>query len=140
LPVDETALAPVAPLLQERIRTLDEAVEMAGFFFRDQFEIDAAKLTIEGHPPAESADLLRRAHDAAAAVSSWRAEEIERPLRSLAEQAGLTAGQLFGPIRLAITGQAVSPPLFETMEIVGRERCLERIMSAVDALRRSTTA
>jgi glutamyl-tRNA synthetase len=81
--------------------------------------------------------MLQRAHAAAAAVATWGAQEIEGPLRALAEQSGLSAGQLFGPIRMAITGQAVSPPLFETMEIVGRQRCLERLQAAVDALRRT---
>jgi glutamyl-tRNA synthetase len=136
LAVDQASLGRVAPLLQERIRTLDEAVEMAGFFFRDGFEPDPTALAITGRPPAESAELLERARAAAASVSPWQAEEIESPLRALAEASGLSAGQLFGPIRLAITGQAVSPPLFETMEIVGRERCLERLQLAVNALRR----
>jgi len=139
LAVDEASLDRVAPLLQERIRTLDEAVEMAGFFFREGFDLDPATLGIDGRTPIESADLLERAGAAAASASSWRAEEIEPPLRALAEQAGLTPGQLFGAIRMAITGQAVSPPLFETMEIVGRERCLERLQAAAAAMRRATS-
>jgi glutamyl-tRNA synthetase len=118
LSVDEAKLDRISPLLRERIRTLDEAVEMAGFFFRQDFDIDPAGLVIAGRPPQESAALFDRVHAAAVALSDWRAEEIEKPLRTLAEQSGLSAGQLFGPIRLAITGQTVSPPLFETMEIV----------------------
>ena len=140
LAVDGPSLDRVAPLLQERIRTLEEAVEMAGFLFREGFDLDPAALGIDGRTADESADLLERARAAAVSVSNWRAEDIEKPLRALAEQAGLSAGQLFGPIRLAITGQAVSPPLFETMEIVGRERCLERLQAAAAALRRTTSS
>jgi glutamyl-tRNA synthetase len=135
LSVDESEVRRVSPLLQERIRTLDEAVEMAGFFFRDGFELDPGGLGIAGRSPAEAADLFQRAHTAAGAAPSWMAKEIEAPLRALAEQSGLSAGQLFGPLRLAITGQAVSPPLFETMEIIGRETCLERLQAAAASLR-----
>ncbi len=140
LAVDETSLARVVPLLQERIRTLEEAVEMAGFFFRERVEPEAAALIVGGRGLSESADLLQRAHDLAAAVAEWRAEAIEAPLRALAEGAGLSAGGLFSPIRMAITGQAVSPPLFETMEVVGRERCLARLEGAVRALRAAAAA
>jgi glutamyl-tRNA synthetase len=140
LEVDQAQLDRISPLLRERIRTLDEAVEMAGFFFRQEFDIDPAGLVIDGRAAHESAGLFDRAHAAAVAISDWRAEEIEKPLRALAEQAGLSAGQLFGAIRMAITGQAVSPPLFETMEIVGREGCLERLQSAAAALRRTSSS
>ncbi|HMK08712.1 MAG TPA: glutamate--tRNA ligase [Anaerolineales bacterium] len=137
LPADAENLGRIAPLLQERIRTLDEAVEMAGFFFRDHIEVAPSALHIEGRTPAESAVLLQQAHDAAAQVENWQAEEIERPLRSLADQTGLTAGQLFGAMRMAITGQAVSPPLFETMEIIGRAICLDRLGAAARQARQA---
>jgi glutamyl-tRNA synthetase len=135
LAVDEGSLSPVTPLLQERIRTLDEAVDMAGFFFRDAVHPATETLRIDGRSPADSADVLQAAYDASSSVARWGADDLEQPLRALAERSGLSPGQLFGPMRMAITGQAVSPPLFETMEIVGRERCLERLSAAVRALR-----
>jgi glutamyl-tRNA synthetase len=137
LDVDEVNLARITPLLQTRIRTLDEGVEMAAFFFRPPATPDPAGLRIEGQSMPASAEILERAHAAASDVAAWTADEIERPLRALAEQEGLSAGQLFGPIRMAVTGQAVSPPLFETMEIVGRQESLDRLQAAVDALRRA---
>jgi glutamyl-tRNA synthetase len=137
LEVDDASLGRVTPLLRERIRTLDEAVEMAGFFFRPASIPDPAGLVIAGRTAAESAALLDQARTAAASVSTWRAEDIERPLRSLAEAESLSAGQLFSPIRMAITGQAVSPPLFETMEIIGRQGCLDRLQAAAQALHRT---
>jgi glutamyl-tRNA synthetase len=134
LTVDEARLACVVPLIQERIRTLDEAVDMAGFFFREAAAPDAAALRIADLTMEQSAELFDRAHATTAAVAEWRAAEIEAPLRALAEASGLSAGQLFGALRMAITGQAVSPPLFETMEIVGRPP-LCRLQSAGQALR-----
>jgi glutamyl-tRNA synthetase len=135
LAADEGTLSPVTPLLQERIRTLDEAVDMAGFFFRDAVRPPAETLRIDGRSAAESAEVLQTALDATSSVASWKADEIEHPLRALAERTGLSPGQLFGPIRMAITGQAVSPPLFESMEIVGRAVCLSRLAAAVEALK-----
>jgi glutamyl-tRNA synthetase len=63
-----------------------------------------------------------------------RHESAETPLRLLAEELGLSAGQLFGILRVAVTGQAVSPPLFESMAVVGREKVLERVRRAIETL------
>jgi len=140
LPVDERTLARIVPLLRERIRTLDEAVEMAGFFFRQAVTPDPASLAIPGRTAEESAGLLRSAHETAAAAPAWRAEVLEPALRALAERSGLTTGQLFGAMRMAITGQAVSPPLFESMVVIGRETCLARLLAASEAVRRAAPA
>jgi len=61
-------------------------------------------------------------------------ELAEPPLRKLVEESGLKAGQVFGIIRVAVTGQKVSPPLFESMEIIGKDKVLERVQSAAEML------
>jgi glutamyl-tRNA synthetase len=107
---------------------------MAGFFFRQGVEPPLEDLVLEGLEPRPSAEALRAAASRLAAASEWTAAALEAPARSLAEERSLKPAQLFGALRVAVTGQRVSPPLFETMEIVGREVCLERIETAARRL------
>jgi glutamyl-tRNA synthetase len=123
-------LDPVTPLIQERIRTLDEAVDMAGFFFRPFKTPAADELTGKGMTAAESAAAARRAAEVVRAHPALEHEGLETALRQLAGELGLKAGQLFGILRGAVTGQRVSPPLIETMEILGSDIVLERIEKA----------
>jgi glutamyl-tRNA synthetase len=132
--VDDETLLQVAPLVQPRIVTLDDAPEMGGFFFRDEVSPRPEDLVAKKLTPAESAAAARRAYDILAAVPAFTHEAAEQPLRDLAEELGLNAGQLFGILRVAVTGQTVSPPLFESMTIIGREKSLQRIQNAIQAL------
>ena len=127
-------LSPVTPLIQERIRTLDEAVEMAGFFFRPFTTPSVELLTGKGMSAAESAAAARRARQVVLAHPTLEHQPLENDLRALAEELGLKAGQLFGILRGAVTGQQVSPPLIETREIIGPDDVLERIEQAAEAL------
>jgi glutamyl-tRNA synthetase len=142
LPFFETAgieistadLEPVTPLIQKRIRTLDEAVDMAGFFFRPFTTPPVDELIGKGMTAAESAAAARRAAEVVRAHPALEHEAIENALRQLADELGLKAGQLFGILRGAVTGQRVSPPLIETMEILGIDVVLERIENAAKVL------
>jgi len=134
--VDEATLLKVAPIIQERTATLDEAPHMAGFFFQEEIQIDPKQLVGEGMSPAASAAALRRAYAALAALPAITLATAEAPMRQLAEELGLKTGQLFGILRIAVTGQPVSPPLFESMEVIGKERVLERICRAIVLLER----
>jgi len=131
---DRATLARIAPIIQERIVTLDDAVALAGFFFRPEVSPAADELVARGLTPAQSLDALRRARDLLLALPSFEPETTEPPLRALAEELGLKPGQLFGILRAAVTGQTVSPPLFESMAIVGKEKCLARLDQAADLL------
>ncbi len=121
-------LRAVAPLVQPRIKTLNDVVEMAGFFFREPFQpapieqFAAKNLTV-----AQVSALLDQAHAALAALPDWTHEALEDNLRALTEQLGVKAKDLFNPLRSAVTGQVVSPPLFESMAVIGRDACLVRI-------------
>jgi glutamyl-tRNA synthetase len=84
--------------------------------------------------PAASAAALKEAYNILAALPEITSETAEEPLRDLAEKLGLKAGQVFGILRGAVTGQPVSPPLFESMEIIGRDTVLDRIRDAIGVL------
>ncbi|HZD55660.1 MAG TPA: glutamate--tRNA ligase [Anaerolineales bacterium] len=132
--VEESQLARITPIIQERIATLEEAVEIAGFFFEEQVHPNPEELTGKKMEAAASAQAARLAYERLAALPEITAETAEQPLRDLADELGLKAGQLFGILRMAVTGQRVSPPLFESMAIVGKEKVLERIQNAIEML------
>ncbi|MBL8057580.1 MAG: glutamate--tRNA ligase [Anaerolineales bacterium] len=127
---DPDTLRRVTPLFQPRIVTLDDAVEMAGFFFRPAVSPRPEDLLIKGQTPEQSRAALQAARTGLAAVPEWQHAALEAPMRALAESLGLKAGQFFGVLRAAVTGQSVSPPLFECMEVVGRETTLARLAQA----------
>ena len=133
---DDDTLRRVAPLIRERIVTLDDAVEMAGFFFR-RAPKPAADISVKGLTPEQSRAALEQALDLLTKMPAggFTHEVLEPPLRALAEQLGVKPGQLFGLLRVAVTGQSVSPPLFESMAIIGREQCLARVASAIEQMR-----
>lgn len=125
-------LSAVVPLIAERMETLGQAAGMIGFLFTDEIDVDPADA--EKIMGEEADAVLAAARAALASLSEWNSEAIETALRiSLVEGMGLKPKVAFGPVRLAVTGRRVSPPLFESMELLGRDRSLARI----DALRSS---
>lgn len=117
-------LEAVAPLISERLKRLDEAPPMVAFLFgRGEPDEKAAKV-LEGQ-----ADYLNAAADALAGLEKWTTSDIEVALRALAERRELKPKQAFQPIRAAVTGTTVSPPLFESLEILGRDEALARLSS-----------
>jgi glutamyl-tRNA synthetase len=117
----------VTPLLVERLKRLDEAPEMIRFLFEeDVTPDDKARKVLDGR-----ADYLSEVVDVLDAVEEWRTETIEEALRRLAERLELKPKKAFQPIRAAVTGTLVSPPLFESLEILGRERTLIRLRVSV---------
>ena len=125
-PADVELIRAVVPLISERMETLGQASGMVGFLFTDEIvvdEADAAKILGE-----QSSEVLASAEAALSALGEWNTEAIEGALRlALIDGLGLKPKVAFGPVRLAITGRRVSPPLFESMELLGAERSLSRI-------------
>jgi len=125
-PADVELIRAVVPLISERMETLGQASGMVGFLFTDEIvvdEVDAAKILGE-----QSSEVLASAEAALSALGEWNTEAIEGALRlALIDGLGLKPKVAFGPVRLAITGRRVSPPLFESMELLGAERSLSRI-------------
>ena len=130
---EEALLAAAAPLVQERMTTLAECVDMLGFLFADATSFrrdpaDSAKLL-----DPEGTAVVRAARDALAGLDSWETGAIDETLRAaLIEDLGLKPRTAFGAVRVAVTGRRVSPPLFESLELLGRERALARLDDAVD--------
>ena len=129
-------LARITPLIQERIVTLDEAVDMAGFFFKDTVEPTPVELVAKGLTAAQSVQIAKKSIEILSGVDEFTAQAIEPPMRNLVTEMGLTPNQVFGILRVAVTGQKVSPPLFESMELIGRQKVFERIGKAVEILER----
>ena len=122
---DLGTLTRAAPLVAERVTRLDEVPGMVEFLFTDQVEVDqegAAKVLTE-----EGRAFLAAAAKQLEPLEPWTAAAIEATLRALQQERGLSAKKAFQPIRLAVTGRLVSPPLFESMEILGKERSLARV-------------
>lgn len=131
---DDATLLRIAPIVQERLQGLDDAPELAGFFFQPDVFPDTGELVIKGLTPAASAALARQILVILEGLPDLKPETAEPPMRELVETSGLKAGQVFGLMRIAITGQKVSPPLFESMEIIGKEKVVARMQRAVETL------
>ena len=122
-------LAEAVPLVQERMETLAQARGMLGFLFVDpaDFAIDPDQSVAD----EESQRVLAVSLEALTGLTDWAAEPIEQALRgALIEGLGLKPKIAFGAVRIAITGRRVSPPLFESMEILGRDECMRRLQAA----------
>jgi glutamyl-tRNA synthetase len=133
--VTDDKLLKVAPLLRERIKTLKDAIPMGGFFFAETFDPAPPDTIIQKKMDAASTKAaLEAALARLEALPDFRAEMQESALRALADDLGLKPGQLFGALRMATTAQQVSPPLFETMEVLGRDKSLARIRQAIASL------
>ena len=134
IPADLDRLVQIAPLIQERLLTLDEAVSLAGFFFKDDLSPGIDDLIPKGLDRESAHQVAGRSLKLLENLPNLDPVEVETTLRNLAEELGLKPGQVFGVLRGAITGQQISPPLMESMAILGREVVLARLRSAVTRL------
>lgn len=132
---DPAMLERIVPLIQERITTFEDAPPLAGFFFCAAVVCSGADLLLKDKTAGESAAILQQAHALLAALPAMEHSAANAALTALAAELVLKPGQLFSPLRMAVTGQKVSPPLFETMELLGRELVLARIAAAAQQLR-----
>lgn len=132
---DREVLLTAIPLIQERMETLRQGVNMVSFLFHGnpgspEFEVDpdeAAKVLT-----ADSQPVLVEALSALNSVTEWKTQAIEEALRvALIDGLGLKPKLAFGPVRVAVTGRRVSPPLFESLEILGKAKALSRIQAAI---------
>ncbi len=127
-------LTKLSPILKERLPTLDEVVPMAGFFFRGSIQYTHEDLIQKGLDGAQCKKLLLSMKNIVEKADSIEKDKLEPPMRDLVEDSGFSAGQVFGLLRVAVTGQRVSPPLFESMEVIGKDIVLTRINSAIKLL------
>jgi len=131
-PAQRDLLHRAVPLVHERIETLTQAVPMLAFLFvaDDEFAIDPDDAAKQVTPETEP--VLRAAQKALTGLSTWQTDTIEAALRAaLVEGLGLKPKLAFGPVRVALTGRRISPPLFESADLLGRDRSLARLDAAV---------
>ncbi|MEO8888714.1 MAG: glutamate--tRNA ligase family protein, partial [Jatrophihabitantaceae bacterium] len=129
---DSAVLSAAAPLIQERIKTLSEGAEMARFLLVDEAEFTVDETAAAKHLGEAGQAVLAASIPALDALAEWTTMTIDAGLNAaLVDGLGLKPGKAFGPLRVAVTGRTVSPPLFESMEILGRDRSLSRLRSAV---------
>jgi len=134
LPADLDTVRRIVPLVQERLKKLAQVVEWTDFFFTAELNYDPQLLIGKKMTAEESLAALVKARETLVSLPVFDEETLEPPLRALAEEMGLKVGQLFGVIRVAVTGKKVAPPLFGTLAILGREKVLRRMDEALEML------
>ena len=133
--VGAAMMARITPLVRERIRLLNDVLHVADFFFAETLApYDAAELIPKKGDAAMALAVLQRAMEVLAAAE-FSHDGLETALRAAAESQGIKAGQMFEPIRVAVCGRKTAPPLFGTLEALGRATCLKRIEQAIDKLK-----
>lgn len=129
-------LAPIVPLLKERMRTLGDFVDGASFYFAHQVELPIAEVmrATKQRAPKETARYLKQFLKSLDNLPEFTNDALEAHMRTFCEESGLKTREFFMVVRLAITGRRASPPLVQSMTILGRAACAQRLRAAVETL------
>ncbi|MCK4353620.1 MAG: glutamate--tRNA ligase [Dehalococcoidia bacterium] len=130
-PLSENYVCQIMPLLQERSKILAEVSQLGDFFFLEEIEYDASLLLSGGLDARSATQAIEIALQKLEAAKAWDVSSLEGMLRPLAAELELSAGKFFGLVRVATTGRTAAPPLFQTMIVLGKERCLKRLAIAL---------
>lgn len=129
--VDAAKMQRITPLVRERIKLLRDVLAVADFFFVEQLPAyDAAELIPQKSDAAMAQKVLQKAREVLAGIE-FKHDVLDQTLRAAAQELGIKAGQMFQPIRVAVCGRKNAPPLFETLEVLGKETSLARIDQAI---------
>ena len=121
----------ITPLIRERIKLLRDVLIAADFFFVDQLPpYDPAELIPQKGDAAMAKKVLEKASAVLAGIE-FKHDPLDQTLRAAAQELGVKAGQMFQPIRVAVCGRKNAPPLFETLEVLGKDKTLARIGQAI---------
>jgi glutamyl-tRNA synthetase len=132
--VDAAKMQQITPLVRERIKLLRDVLTVADFFFVEQLaDYDSAELIPQKGDAAMAQRVLKKAREVLAGIE-FKHEALDQALRAAAQELAVKAGQMFQPIRVAVCGRKNAPPLFETLEVLGKEKCLARIERAIAKL------
>jgi glutamyl-tRNA synthetase len=132
--VDAAQMLKIAPLIRERIKLLRDVLTVADFFFVAQLPpYDSEELIPQKGDAAMAKKVLEKAREVLA-TTEFKHDPLDQTLRAAAQQFGIKAGQMFQPIRVAVCGRKNAPPLFETLEVLGRAKTLARIDQAIAKL------
>jgi glutamyl-tRNA synthetase len=135
-PLSDEYMLKVLPLVQERVDTLEAFFDYAAFFFVGEIAYDLDQLAPKGHTPADYARVLRAVlEEHFDSLPGWDAATLEAALRAAAEAAEWPAKDVMGVVRVAATGRAATPPLFETLAVLGKEIVRRRLKAAIEFLR-----
>jgi glutamyl-tRNA synthetase len=132
IPVDPPLLARAIPLIQTRMARLTEAPGMLRFLFEDEAEFAVEEAAATKALGEGSQAILLGVLEALEVLESWTPAELEPAVFGVGEKLGLNKRKTAAPVRVAITGRLISPPLFESMELLGRQRCLGRLRRAAE--------
>ena len=127
-------LSKIMPLVQERIKTLNELPDLIQFFFKTHIPFSKEELIQKGMDSDKTILSLKATISKLNVLMDWHTTNIEQTLRLEADNLGIKAGQLFGTLRISLTGQRVAPPLFDTMEVLGKVTCLNRLNKALQII------
>lgn len=130
-PIDRSVVKAMVPVLRERIKVLPDVVDLINFLFVDEVDPNPEEMIGRRMDEDMVVTALNSSIDALTSVEPFTTEEIENTLRGLTATTGLKAGQLFTPIRVAMTAKRIAPPLFESIEVLGRERTLARLQKGL---------
>jgi glutamyl-tRNA synthetase len=135
-PLDMAYIHQIIPLIQERARTLAEVPQLSDFFFVNELNYEV-RLLLGKIDKAEAIKSLRASVARMDGLTDWKAASLEAIFRPLADELELKTSVFFGLLRVVVTGRTAAPPLFQTMEVLGKARCLKRLQSALDKISRS---
>jgi glutamyl-tRNA synthetase len=130
-PLDTEYILKVLPLVQERVKLLSEVASLSKYFFSDDLHYDSQLLIGKDMTAESTAAALKISRERLEKQAAFDAVSLEAMMRSLCVELQLKAGQLFGAVRTAVSGQTATPPLFQMMAVLGKERSLKRIDAAL---------
>lgn len=140
LQVDDEKLKRITPHIQPRLELLPDAIPLVEFLFKDTIQRDLSAMLKKGMDAAKACEICSRAAEAVAALPTFDAASIEAALRKLAEDLGVASGPVFIVVRIAITGQKVTPPLFESLFALGQSESVHRLKETADLLASGSSA
>jgi len=133
-PISRDYVSQIVPLIQERVKVLGEVSDVAAFFFVEELDYDVALLLKRGMSREKATVALKMSKERLESCP-FDASSLEGVLRTLSVELGLKTGDLFGLLRVVVTGRTAAPPLFQTMAVLGQEQCLRRIEAAQGRLK-----
>ena len=133
--LNDRYLGQLAPLVRERITRLEEFIPKTAYFFGDDAQLTAADLVPRKWDQPQTHKASKALAETVDTIQPWTAEAIEQALRALSERTGWKPRDLFMTARVAVTGRSATPPLFDTMAVLGKARCQARLRAAVRLLR-----
>ncbi len=130
-------LAKIVPLIKERVDKSEDFIEYADFFFKSELNLEASNYLIGEHDAKSSAELIELLLEVLEDLSDFSSDSLNANIKSFYESHKLSAKQVLMPLRMIVSGKKASPPLFDTMAVLGKERCRMRLRAAITILKKS---